>query len=251
MPLGQTKELRAINNAHYNSHTDPLYKACEIPKNWHIYEQQVHDFFNNKLPISFNGMFTLNRDRQKARETRQCMHAWHACMHVCSVCMYVCMYACMHACMCAILRAIRRAIRRADRRAGWYRRVSSGICMYYDCMYVSTRWEYYVCMHECIIYACIMYVCIFVRYSARLGGGIDVSQVIYACIMYVCMYAIRRTGGIDVSQVIYACIMIVSMHVSTRREYWEYYVCICMHACIMYVWWYTWVSNGICMYRHT
>ena len=31
----------------------------------------MHEFFNNKLPNSFNCMFTLNRDRPKARETRQ------------------------------------------------------------------------------------------------------------------------------------------------------------------------------------
>ena len=71
----QKRALRAINNAQYNSHTDPLYKACEIQKIDDIYEQQVllfmHDLFNNKLPNSFNCMFTLNRDRPKARETRQ------------------------------------------------------------------------------------------------------------------------------------------------------------------------------------
>ena len=54
------------------------------------------------------------------------------CMHACIiVCMYVCMYA------------IPRAIWRADRRNESYGCVSNIICMYYDCMYVSTRREYW------------------------------------------------------------------------------------------------------------
>ena len=60
-----------LTNAHYNSYTDPLYVKL---KKYDIYEQVLlfmHDWINNKLPISFNGMFTLNRDRPKARETRQ------------------------------------------------------------------------------------------------------------------------------------------------------------------------------------
>ena len=37
---------------------------------------------------------------------------------------------------------------------GWYMCVSNEKCLYYDCMYVSTRreyWEYDICMYEDII----------------------------------------------------------------------------------------------------
>ena len=57
---------------------------------------------------------------------------------------------------------------------------------------ISTRREYYI-----IMYACIMYVCIYVRYSAR-------------CVVYRC-----------VSNVICMIVCIIS----TRREYWEYDIC--------------------------
>ena len=63
---------------------------------------------------------------------------------------------------------LRRAIfRRVDLHDGWYGCVSSGICMYYDCMHVST--EYYVCMHVLC-----MYVGMHGRYSARYSARLVV-----------------------------------------------------------------------------
>ena len=86
----------------------------------------------------------------------------YVCMHVCMyyvlcIMYYVCMYVCT-------LFGEPIAIRRADRRAGWYGCVSSWICMYYQCMYISTGSTIYVCMHACMYVLC----------------------------MYACMYAIRR-----------------------------------------------------------
>ena len=92
-------------------------------------------------------------------------------------------------------------------------------------MYISTRrlyWEYYICMNACM-YVCIMYVCMFVLQSARHSAR---RSLIGALIGALC--------AVDVSLVKYA---VENMYISTRRLYWEYYICMnaCMYVCIMYV----------------
>jgi len=69
----QKRAMRMIYNKRTNSHTDPLFKVASILKLSDIYQLEVllfmHDYLNNKLPISFNGMFPLNADN--AYVTRQ------------------------------------------------------------------------------------------------------------------------------------------------------------------------------------
>ena len=71
----QKRALRIINNANYNGHTDPLFKASRILKLNDMYEHQallfMFDFIENKLPISFTGTFKFNRDNPESRPTRQ------------------------------------------------------------------------------------------------------------------------------------------------------------------------------------
>ena len=67
--------VRVINNARYNSHTDPLFKASGILKLNDLYEYQclmfMFDYIACKLPISFSGIFKYNRDNPDSRLTRQ------------------------------------------------------------------------------------------------------------------------------------------------------------------------------------
>ena len=96
-----------------------------------------------------------------------------------------------------------------------YRCVSNVICMYYDCMYVSMRreyWEYDICMYACMYYVR-MYVCtLFSALFDALGG---VSQVEYACIMNVCIC----TGSTNICM--YAYIIYVCMYVHYSARYWR------------------------------
>jgi len=73
--LIQKRALRTIHNKSYNSHTDPLFKQSGILKLSDIYQLEVlmfmHDFINNKLPLSFQNMFILNADIQNTYQTRQ------------------------------------------------------------------------------------------------------------------------------------------------------------------------------------
>jgi hypothetical protein len=71
----QKRALRIINNANYNGHTDPLFKASRILKLNDLYEHQalmfIFDYITNKLPPSFAGTFQFNRDNLDLRPTRQ------------------------------------------------------------------------------------------------------------------------------------------------------------------------------------
>ena len=71
----QKRAIRTINRAHYNSHTEPLFKKTNILKVAYMYEYQVvlfmHDYKNHKLPISFNKMYKFNYEVQAIYPTRQ------------------------------------------------------------------------------------------------------------------------------------------------------------------------------------
>ena len=71
----QKRAIRIINNAPYNSHTDPKFKSSKILKipDLFIYQSLLfmYDFLSNKLPSSFNGMFSTNEERPNTRPTRQ------------------------------------------------------------------------------------------------------------------------------------------------------------------------------------
>ena len=71
----QKRAVRIINNAPYNSHTEPLFKVNRILKLKDLWEYQIvlfmYDFVNNYLPQSFNNMFQLNLDINPDRITRQ------------------------------------------------------------------------------------------------------------------------------------------------------------------------------------
>jgi hypothetical protein len=73
--LLQKRAIRLINNAKYNSHTDPLFRGSHILKLVDIVEYQAalfaFDLNTKKLPISFNDIFTFNRDLPNTRVTRQ------------------------------------------------------------------------------------------------------------------------------------------------------------------------------------
>ena len=60
----QKRAIRTINRAHYNSHTEPLFKKTCILQVADMYEYQVvlfmHDYKTHKLPISFNKMYKFN-----------------------------------------------------------------------------------------------------------------------------------------------------------------------------------------------
>lgn len=66
--LKQKSAVRIISRAKYNSHTEPLFKSHKIlpfPKLCEYFRIQfMHNFTFNFLPISFNNMWTTNRDRR-------------------------------------------------------------------------------------------------------------------------------------------------------------------------------------------
>ncbi len=76
--LLQKRAIRLINNAKYNSHTDPLFRGSRVMKLIDLLEYQaslfVFDFEAITLPVSFNDTFTFNRDMPNARDTRQSHH---------------------------------------------------------------------------------------------------------------------------------------------------------------------------------
>ena len=59
--LLQKRAIRLINNARYNSHTDPLFRTSHLMKLTDILEYQaalfVFDFKSSKLPVSFNDIY--------------------------------------------------------------------------------------------------------------------------------------------------------------------------------------------------
>ena len=69
------RAVLVINNAIYNSHTDPLFKTSGILKLNDLNEYQclmfMFDYITSKLPISFSGTFKFNRDIPDSRSTRQ------------------------------------------------------------------------------------------------------------------------------------------------------------------------------------
>ena len=71
----QKRAMRIINTAKYNSHTEPLFKKCEILKLPDLYEHQIsifmYDFINRNLPRSFDSMFQLISEKTPNLHTRQ------------------------------------------------------------------------------------------------------------------------------------------------------------------------------------
>jgi len=71
----QKRAIRIINRTAYNSHTEPLFKkSCILKlKDLHDYValQLMYKYHNKRLPISFMGMFSYNRDIQLEQNTRQ------------------------------------------------------------------------------------------------------------------------------------------------------------------------------------
>ena len=80
--LLQKPALRLINNAKYNSHTDPRFHSSCILKlaDWVEYQAAplAFDLNTKKLQILFNDIFTFNRDLPNARVTRQSGHLYVA-----------------------------------------------------------------------------------------------------------------------------------------------------------------------------
>ena len=69
------RALRTIHKKQYNSHTDPLFKQSGILKISDLYQLEVllfmHDYSHQKLPASFTGLYSTNRETNGAYETRQ------------------------------------------------------------------------------------------------------------------------------------------------------------------------------------
>ena len=82
--LLQKRAVRIINNASYNSHTEPLFKKSGILKFPDLFELQVSIFMykyeNNICPKSFQNMFSFNYEMQTVVLTRQShlMHIGHS-----------------------------------------------------------------------------------------------------------------------------------------------------------------------------
>jgi hypothetical protein len=64
----QKKALRIINNAPYNSHTEPLFKNCEILPLMYLIKYFkllfMYDFSNNLLPVSFHNIWLTNAQKR-------------------------------------------------------------------------------------------------------------------------------------------------------------------------------------------
>ena len=60
--------IRLISKAHYNSHTEPLFKKMEVLKFDDLYKSTqvefMHCYLNSKLPLSFEGVWSRNRDNK-------------------------------------------------------------------------------------------------------------------------------------------------------------------------------------------
>lgn len=69
----QKKILRIINNKPFGSHTNILFKQCQILKFSDLHHLQtclfVHDYKNNKLPASFDNFFTDNTHMNSRNST--------------------------------------------------------------------------------------------------------------------------------------------------------------------------------------
>ena len=71
----QKRAIRVIHNSVYNGHTDPKFRVSNVLKLKDQYTLQsllfMFDYFDRKLPGSFDGKFIRNRDMPNSRETRQ------------------------------------------------------------------------------------------------------------------------------------------------------------------------------------
>lgn len=71
----QKRAIRIIHNAHYNSHTDPLFKSSGILKVPDQYTRDVlifmHEYKHDRLPPSFNNIFKLHSEIGMNYQTRQ------------------------------------------------------------------------------------------------------------------------------------------------------------------------------------
>ena len=76
----QKRAIRTIHNAHYNSHTEPLFKKSKILKFDDLYTFStlscMRDYKHDDLPLSFRTMFAHNHDLPHARVTRA-MNKFH------------------------------------------------------------------------------------------------------------------------------------------------------------------------------
>ena len=71
----QKKAVRIISKAHFDSHTDPIFKQLNILKLTDLYEYEMALFMmkyaRNKLPCSFNGLFPTINNKLGRSFTRQ------------------------------------------------------------------------------------------------------------------------------------------------------------------------------------
>ena len=67
----QKKSVRLVANAAYRAHTEPIFNKLGILKFDDLYKYSIvcfmHQYATNRLPISFNGMFTLLRETQQTQ----------------------------------------------------------------------------------------------------------------------------------------------------------------------------------------
>ena len=71
----QKRAIRLIDQARYNSHSEPIFKRLNILKVYDQYELDVvlfmNTFQNRKLPTSFHNMFMYNHEVHASHVTRQ------------------------------------------------------------------------------------------------------------------------------------------------------------------------------------
>ncbi len=71
----QKRAIRVINNAPFNSHTEPKFRKSGILKLNDLFEYEslmfMQNYLRNNLPYSFQGVFPLNSDMPNSRITRQ------------------------------------------------------------------------------------------------------------------------------------------------------------------------------------
>ena len=77
----QKRAMRIVNNASYNSHTEPVFKSNGILKVKDCFEHQViifmYDYQHNNLPSSFNNMFPLNSGICKTTQVTRQSNMFH------------------------------------------------------------------------------------------------------------------------------------------------------------------------------
>ena len=77
----QKRAKRTICRANYmyNSHTEPLFKKCNIMKLREQYEYEaailMYKFVHNKLPLSFKHIFKFHYEVQSSHLTRHFLHS--------------------------------------------------------------------------------------------------------------------------------------------------------------------------------